>query len=248
VREILKTNAIVLRARNYSEADQLLTLYTEKAGKLSAIVKGVKKPKSKLRGGVQVFSHTNVELFLGRNLATVTQAETINTFASLREDLFRMGCGSYLAELLDNLTPEGERDTELFRLILSGFYLLSVEEPWLITTVMEIRLLQELGYQPRLDDCVNCGQTKLAGNLFSPELGGVICEQCLLNRPDIGIVKLSGETAVIYKQLMKMEFTKLNRLRISTTAKRELDEMLDLYITFCLGKKLKSKEFLDNLA
>lgn len=248
MREILKTNAVVLRARNYSEADQLLTLYTEKAGKLTAIVKGVKKPKSKLRGGVQVFSHTNVELFLGKTLATVTQAETINTFASLREDLLRMGCGAYLAELLDSLTPEAEKDTDLFRLVLTGFYLLSVEEPWLATKAMEIRLLRELGYQPLLECCANCGETKLAGNYFSPELGGIICQRCLLDKPGINILKISGETSVIYKQLMNMELTKLNRLRISANAKKELEEMLVLYITLCLGKKLKSKEFLDNLA
>jgi len=248
VPEILKTNAIVLRARSYSEADQLLTLYTEKAGKLTAIVKGVKKPKSKLRGGVQVFSHTNVDLFLGKNLATVTQAETINTFAPLREDLFRMGCGAYLAELLDSLIPEGESDTELFSLVLMGFYLLSVEEPWLATKVMEIRLLRELGYQPQMESCANCGQIKVAGYYFSSELGGLLCDQCFRDKPGMAIVKISGETCVILKQLMSMELTKINRLRISANAKKELAEILDLHIINCLGKKLKSKEFLDNLA
>lgn len=246
--ETLKTSAIVLRAHNYSEADQLLVLFTEKMGKLSAIVKGVKKPKSKLRGGVQVFSHTNMELFLGKNLATVTQAEPINTFAPLREDLFRMGCGAYLAELLDSLTPEGERDIDLYRLILSGFHLLSIEEPWLAVTAMKIRLLRQLGYQPQMEDCTDCGQGSLSEKFFSPELGGVICQHCLSKKTGPGIIKISGESCVIFKQLMNMELTKLNRLRISANAKRELDEILDLYITFCLGKKLKSKEFLDNLA
>jgi len=248
VREILKTNAIVLRARNYSEADQILTLYTEKAGKLPAIVKGVKKTKSKLRGGVQVFSHTRVDLFLGKNLATVTQAETINTFAPLREDLFRMGSAAYLAELFDSLIPEGESDSKLFSLVLMGFYLLSIEEPWLSTRVMEIRFLRELGYEPQLEICVNCGQTKSAGNYFSPELGGILCDHCLKDNLGLGAVKVSGETCIILRQLMTMELTKISRLRISPAAKRELTEILDLHITHCLGKRLKSKEFLDNLA
>lgn len=244
--EILKTNAIILRARNYSEADQLLTLYTEKRGKLTAIVKGVKKPKSKLRGGVQVFSHTNLDLYLGKNLATVTQAETINTFAPLREDLLRMGSSAYLAELLDSLILEGESDPRLFNLILMGFYLLSLEDPRLATKVMEIRLLRELGYEPQLESCVNCGQ-KAGGGSFSPELGGLLCDQCLKDKPSPDFVKISGETCVILRQFMNMELSKINRLRISPNAKKELDEILDLHITTCLGKKLKSKEFLDNI-
>ena len=126
-----------------------------------------------------------------------------------------------------NLTPEGERDTELFRLILSGFYLLSVEEPWLITTVMEIRLLQELGYQPRLDDCVNC----VKPNCKPFSLRGYI-EQCSEQTQISALLNSAVRPAVIYKQLMKMEFTKLNRLRNFHHCKRELDEMLDLYITF----------------
>ncbi|MGI6224614.1 MAG: DNA repair protein RecO [Peptococcales bacterium] len=245
--EILKTSAVVLRARNYNEADQLLTLYTEKAGKLAAIVKGVKKPKSKLRGGVQVFSHTNVVLYLGKNLATVTQAEPINTFAPLREDLSRMSSTAYLADLLENLIPEGESDEKLFKVILMGLYLLSLEEPWLATKVMELRLLRQLGYEPILGSCANCGRKEAGINYFSPELGGFLCGQCLSDKPGLSVVKASGETCVILRQLMTMELRKINRLRISTNAKKELDEILDLHIVFCLGKKLKSKEFLNAL-
>jgi len=248
LQEILKTNAIVLRARNYSEADQLLTLYTEKAGKLTAIVKGVKKPKSRLRGGVQVFSHTNLALYQGKNLATVTQAEVINTFASLREDLLRMSYASYLAEFVEAITLEGEPDPGLFALVLMGQHLLSVEEPWLVARVMEARLLMKLGYQPQLDSCVNCGKKSDMSYLLAPQLGGIICSACSKKSTNTNIVKISGETYVLLRQLMQMELSKVNRLRISVNAKKELEETLDLHIAYCLGKKLKSKEFLNNLA
>lgn len=244
--EILKTDTIILRTRNYNDADQLLTIFTQKAGKLTAIVKGVKKPKSKLRGGVQVFSHTNLSLYLGKSLATVTQAATINTFASLREDLLRMAYASYLTELLDSLTPENEADTRLFVLILKGLHLLSVEDPWLITKVMEARLLTATGYQPQLETCVNCGgKTELSG-LFVIEQGGIICTNC--NHKNINIMKISGETQVLLKQLVELELNKVHRLRISPRAKSELEEILDLYITYCLGKQLKSKQFIQHLA
>jgi DNA repair protein RecO (recombination protein O) len=248
LQEILKTKAIVLRARNYSEADQLLTLYTEKAGKLTAIVKGVKKPKSKLRGGVQVFSHTNIALFLGKSLATVTQAEPIDTFSPLREDLLRMSYAAYLAEFFDVITPEGEQDIRLFTLFLIGLHLLSLDDPWLVARVMEIRLLTELGYQLQLANCVNCGQKVSLGILFAPESGGVICPDCSGEKLGNGIIKISGETIVLLYQFMEMELSKINRLRISAKAKKEIEEILDLHITACLGKKLKSKDFLNSIS
>ncbi|MFZ5946060.1 MAG: DNA repair protein RecO [Bacillota bacterium] len=246
--EILKTQAIVLRSRNYSEADQLLTLFTEKSGKLNAIVKGVKKPASKLRGGVQVFSLTNIALYLGKNLATVTQAEVINSFFPLREDLLRMSCAAYISELVDALVPEEERDETLYNLLLVGLHILSLEEPWLAARVLEIRITSALGYQLQFDNCVCCGQNIKVNTFLSVAQGGQVCEQCLKTYHNPEVIKISGETSVLFRKLMEIETSMLNRLRISQTAKKEIEEILDIHITNCIGRKLKSKEFLNSLA
>jgi len=246
--DIIKTDTLVLRARNYRDADQLLSLYTLKKGRLTAIVKGVRKPKSKLRGGVQVFSHTHLCLYLGRSLATVTQTETINTFPALRTDLLRMSYAAYLAEFVESITPEGEADPGLFSLLLTGFHLLSWEDPWLIARLLEVRLLMESGYQPFLINCVQCGKEIKIGSLFVPSLGGVICTDCEKIKPAQDVYKISGETYVVLRQLMQMDLEMVSRLRISLPAKKELEEVLDTYITYLLGKRLKTKEFLNNLA
>ena len=247
--KLLKTEAIVLRAKNYNEADQILTLFTHKAGKIAAIVKGVKKPKSRLRGGVQVFSHTNLVLYLGANLATVTGAETINTFSLLREDLTRMSYAAYLAELIDSFTPPGEKDEEIFRLALMGLYLLSIEEPWLVARALETKILMQTGYQPQMESCVECGKdlTKIKGIYqFAPMLGGIICPYC--NNKDGTRIEIGGEALGMIKRLQDIELTKVNRLRISLQGKQEIEELLEQQITHSLGKKIKSKDFLDNLA
>lgn len=246
MQEIVKTQAIVLRARNYSEADQILTLFTAKLGKINAIVKGVKKPKSKLRGGIQVFSHTNVSLYIGKSLATVTQGEVINSFSPLREDLLRMGYAAYLAELIDSLVPEAEQDSGLFSLFLLGLHLLAVEEPWLVGKVMEVRLLSALGYQLQMDNCVECG-VAVGGSYLAVEKGGVICDSCIKDMQGEELIKISGETRVLLGQLMNMELMKINRLRFSPNAKKELGEILDRHIINCAGRKLKAKEFLHML-
>ncbi|MFZ7103725.1 MAG: DNA repair protein RecO [Peptococcaceae bacterium] len=243
LREIIKTQAVILRARNYSEADQLLTLFTEKLGKVTAIVKGVKKPKSKLRGGVQVFSHTNVNLYLGKSLATLTQAEVVNTFAPLREDLLRMSYAAYLSELMDALMPEAEQDSKLFSLFLLGLHLLAVEEPWLAAKVMEIRLMSALGYQLQLENCVHCG-AKVKSNYLAPGTGGLVCDSCIREEKLTDLMKISGETNVLMRQLLDMELTKVGRLKFSNNARTEMEGILDTHIINCVGRKLKSKEFL----
>lgn len=248
--KLLKTEAIVLRARNYNEADQILTLFTQKAGKISAIVKGVKKPKSRLRGGVQVFSHTNLDLYLGANLATVTGAETINTFSLLREDLTRMSYAAYISELIDSFTPPEERDEEIFRLALMGQYLLSIGEPWLVARALETKILVQTGYQPQLESCVQCGLglNIIKGSYrFAPLLGGLICPQCNDSKQR-DTMDVSGEAIGLLKRLQDIELSKINRLRISQQGKKEIEKLLDLQIINSLGKKIKSKVFLDNLA
>lgn len=246
MKDIVQTEAIVLRSRNYKEADQLITFYTRKYGKITAIAKGVKKPKSKLRGAVQVFSHSNLSLFFGRNLGTITQGESINTFLELRSDFTRMSYASYIAELIDSVIPESQNDEEIFRLLLEGQYLLSFADPLFTTHLIEARLLAHLGYQPQLDFCVECGEKIKNDFFFVPILGGAICSKCKKNSLHAAL-KISGEAKSVLMRLVDMDILKVTRIKISESASREIDKLLDTYITHILGKKLKSKQFLNNV-
>ena len=156
-----QTEAVVLRSRKYLEADCLLTLLTKEKGKLSAIAKGVRKSKSKLRGGVQVFTLNDMLLYRGRNLDTVTQSQCLETFAPLQEDLRSVAAASYWSELLDSLTPERERDIRLFQLAVAGLHLLCLSSNEIIVRGLEIKLLSYLGYRPHLDGCVAVSYTHL---------------------------------------------------------------------------------------
>lgn len=250
LRNIIQTEGLVLRTRNYKEADQLLTLYTNKVGKVNAIVKGVRKTKSKLRGGVQLFSHTNLSLYLGKGLATVTQAEPIDSFMHLKTDLGKITYASYLAELIDSFILEKEPDPHLFQIVLKTFNLLTDREPFIIMRWAEMNILSHLGYQPCLTNCVECGNEKLNCNniYFYPHLGGIACPQCQKNLLNYKRVKVSGETVVILQRLLELDLKILERLKTSALAEKEMENILEEYITYILGKQLKSKSFLNNIA
>jgi DNA repair protein RecO (recombination protein O) len=130
--KIYSVEALVLRARDYGEADKILTLYTKEQGKVSAIAKGARKPKSRLRGGVQLFSHSRIVLYRGPSLDTVTLAETVQAFAPLREDLTFLSYASYLVELLDCAVPEREPHEGIFHLAINCLELFPEKDPELV--------------------------------------------------------------------------------------------------------------------
>ena len=217
--KLLKTEAIVLRAKNYNEADQILTLFTHKAGKIAAIVKGVKKPKSRLRGGVQVFSHTN--LFYLVQFVACGRKQLIPSF--IEEDLTRMS-QRHSVELSD-LTLLRRKMKKSCQ--PNGLYLLSIEEPCQ-ARALETKILMQTGYQPQMESCVECGKdlTKIKGTYqFAPMLGGIICPYC--NNKDGTRIEIGGEALGMIKRLQDIELTKVNRLRISLQGKQEIEELLE---------------------
>ncbi|HEY6074740.1 MAG TPA: DNA repair protein RecO, partial [Anaerolineales bacterium] len=177
----LRLEAVVLRHSDWGEADRLLVLYTRQQGKARAIAKGARKVTSRKAGHLEPFTHVNLQLSKGRDLLIVTQADTIHAFPPIREDLALTGMAAYVIELLDRFIPDEEIAVpELFRLLIETLTRLSSgTDPWLAVRYYEMRLLDFLGFRPRLFECANCGKQILAQDqFFSFEAGGVICPEC----------------------------------------------------------------------
>ena len=115
----IRLEAVVLRHSDWGEADRLLVLYTRQQGKARAIAKGVRKVTSRKAGHLEPFTHVNLQLSKGRDLLIVTQADTIQAFPQIREDLTLTGMAAYVIELLDRFIPDEEIAVpELFRLLI----------------------------------------------------------------------------------------------------------------------------------
>ncbi len=115
--KIYKTTAIVLRQRRLGEADKIITLFTPNLGKIDAVAKGVRRTRSKVAGHVEPLTYTAFMLARGRELDIITQAQSIEAFSELREDLERTSRGLYAAELVDRFTPERQENFQVFRLL-----------------------------------------------------------------------------------------------------------------------------------
>ena len=113
---LFRAEGIVLRHLDWGEADRLLWLFTQDLGKLQAVAKGVRKPRSRKAGHLEPFTRVSLLLAHGREIPLITQVETIDAYLPLREDLLRATYASYIMELLDRFTYEEGENRGLYRL------------------------------------------------------------------------------------------------------------------------------------
>ncbi|MCL6580917.1 MAG: DNA repair protein RecO [Firmicutes bacterium] len=158
-----KAEGIVLRARDFGEADRVVTILDRDQGKLEAVAKGARRAQSRLRGPCQPFTRGSFLLWHGRTLDGISQAETLEPFTALREDLVRLAAASYMAELTDDLVRERDPAPEIHDLLLESFRWLEAgpatpAEVSLILRAFELRLLTFGGFAPVLEACAVCGR------------------------------------------------------------------------------------------
>src|SRR5512135_581562 len=141
-----RVEAIVLRHTNWGEADRLLWLFTREQGKLQAVAKGVRKPRSRKAGHLEPFTRVELLLAQGRDLPIVTQAEAKDAYLELRADLVRVGYAAYIIELLDRFTYEEGENIGLYRILCETLSRINKEkEVAFAVRYYEVRLLDLVG-------------------------------------------------------------------------------------------------------
>lgn len=244
---LYREEAVVLRTRDYAEADKLLTLYTRTRGKVQAIAKGVRKPKSRMRGGIQALSFSDFQLFEGRSLDTVTQCEVREAFMGLRQDLKKLAYATYLAELLEGMVPEREGNERVFLLFLTVLHLVEHgDREELAARLFEVRLMGLLGYRPETGACVHCGKAMYGrGAWFSARLGGVLCPQCRM--VDSWAVPVTAGTLAVMEQLLRMDVKMFSRLQVAPQLAEELGELMRSYIQCRMERHIRSLDFIEQI-
>ncbi len=236
-------SAVVIRQRELGEVDRILVLYTHERGKLSAVAKGIKRPRSKLAGSLQLFSQAEVHLAAGRSLDVVTQARAANSFYHLREDMARYTHACYVAELLDALTEEGLPDASSYELLVKTLSVLDGGgDPVTLTHAFELKVLGMLGYGPELTSCASCGAVvggKARG--FSVTQGGVLCKRCL---SEGGGAALSGAGLRALQELRDLDMAVLAGKRMSQATRDEVGRLMGAYVPFHVERELRSAVFL----
>ncbi len=239
-----RVEAIVLRHSDWGEADRLLWLFSRQLGKIQAVAKGARKPRSRKAGHLEPFTRVELLLAQGRDLPIVTQAEAKEAYQALREDLVRMGYASYVVELLDRFTYEEGENLALFKLLAETLARLNAEvQPAFAVRFYEVRLLDLVGFRPQLLNCVNCGrEIQAIDQFFSFEKGGVICPECGVNEP--GVRPVSMPALRILRHFQRSAYSEAQRARLSSAVDMELETLMGNYLSYLLERGLNSPAFL----
>uniref|UniRef100_A0A7V3PUW5 DNA repair protein RecO n=1 Tax=candidate division WOR-3 bacterium TaxID=2052148 RepID=A0A7V3PUW5_UNCW3 len=186
--EPITTEAVCLRSRNWRESSCVLTMFTREIGLVSVIAKGARRPKSRLGGAANLFSHTRVLLYPPRSgeLYLITEAEIINLFPGLLVNYEHLLAASRLAEFLMHTLPPRHPEERLFQLLLVYLNELSQPATPALTRVTTqtlilsfiLKALTFLGYRPELHRCSRCQQELVPPVIFDRQLGALVCSRC----------------------------------------------------------------------
>lgn len=241
--KLYKTEAIVLRTINLREADLLVVLFSREYGKLRVIAHGARKPTSRKRGFVQPFCYSRFLLHRGREMDSISQCEGVELFPDLLQSLRTLGYASYLADLVENLTAEGEANEKAFLLLLRALRLLARGDAEILARAFEVKLVSFLGYRPVLQHCVSCRRPPAGTEAaFSAAAGGVLCSTCAAQgaQPVFWCRRGTVETLKLF---LRWELAKLENFKVDARARRELKTILEGYIEYHLGYRGKAAEF-----
>ena len=239
-----RVEAVVLRHSDWGEADRLLWLFTRELGKVKAVAKGVRKMRSRKAGHLEPLTRVNLLLAHGREILLITQAETVEAFTPLRENLKLWEYACHIIELLDRFTYEEGENRALFRLLVDTLGRLATEpEPELVVHYYEVRLLDLVGYRPQLFHCANCSkEIQPEDQFFSAEHGGVLCPTC--GREVKGARPITLAALKYLRHFQRSSYAEAARARIPLNVMREIEGLMEYYLTYLLERGLNTMAFI----
>jgi DNA repair protein RecO (recombination protein O) len=210
---LYRDDGIVLRTQKLGEADRIVTVLTRRTGRVRAVGKGVRRTKSRFGARLEPFTHVDLQLYTGRSLDVITQAETVRPYGELLSaDYPRYTSGTAMLETAEKFTPvEKEPAIGEFLLLVGGLRALGemAHSPRLVLDAFLLRSLAVAGYAPAIEECAVCGTPDTAdrstgSRAFGVAAGGLTCRSC---RPP-GAATPSAQTVGLMGALLRGDWAR----------------------------------------
>ena len=240
----LRVEAVVLSHREMGEADRFVVLFTRERGKIRAIAKGVRKLHSRKAGHLQPFSRSHIMLARGRSLWIVTQAELIDAYLPIQQDLEKLAFAAYVIELIDRFTYEEGANLPLYRLIHHTLErIVAAEHSEMPVRYFDLRLLDLMGFRPELFRCVTCGkQIQAEDQYFSAVNGGAQCPRC--GRTASTSRAIPMHVLKYMRHFQRSNYREAMRAPFVPEIMDEMEKVLQYYYLFLLERRLNTPGFI----
>ena len=236
---LYRDQGVVLRTIRLGEADRIVTFVTQGHGKVRAVAKGVRKTKSRFGGRLEPPTHVSLLLYEGRDLDVITQAETLDHFGAIRDDLDRVARAVSMLEAVDQVAQEREPSPRLYQLLVGALRTLAARDAPLVVPAFFWKLLSLEGSHPLLHQCATCGAED-ALEAYDQSQGGVLCRACRRGSP------ISAEALAIVRRILGGGLASVLE-EAPSAATREVEHLATRALEQHLERRLRSLRVLDNV-
>lgn len=244
------SEAIILRTRAYGESDKIVTFLTADAGKLTGIAKGAKNSRRRFANCLDPFTCVRVHFRMrpGATMVFMDSCDLLDPPGTLT-DPTKFAYGSYLVELIDQLTAEAQPVGELFNLLAEGLReLRSGAATAAFLRVFELRLLHHTGYDPQLQRCGRCHrELGAAAPLFlDPAHGSIVCSDCRRNGESL--VGVTADTLLALEAIRTVSLSDARRCRFTPATATGAAQLMGRLLALHLPRPLRSTKLIAQLS
>jgi len=243
---LYRCEGIILKRIDVGEADRIVTILTPN-GKIQATARGVRKTASKLSGHLELLSHCQLQLAVGKQRDVLTQSIAIERFDTLQLELVRMAAGYYVAELTDMLLADEDAAAQTYTLCLETLRALcTVQTVDMVLHWYTMQLCDAVGYRPQLTECAVCGQTlDSTAQLWSFVQGGMLCADCA--RSDIQAMRVSLSVFKVLRIVQRETLATVVGYTVPADVHAMVYQILRRWVMRQSERAIRSAAFLDDV-
>ncbi|MBF0478798.1 MAG: DNA repair protein RecO [Candidatus Omnitrophica bacterium] len=242
---IISTDAIVLRTFDYRETSKIATFFTLEKGKVSGVMKGIRKDPRKFGSSVDRFSVNGIVYYeySHSTLHLISQCDLKQYFFKLREEYRKNVAANYILELVDSIMAPELPNQQIYELMVDYLNTLEVSSDIdKLVHAFQIKVLLYSGFRPHIDSCVKCGK-KIDGRVrFSMRLGGLVCPTCPTRETSFVVVSKGAIASMLYIESHK--WSECIKLKLHKEIQQELKFILNNFLVYHLEKRIKAGKYL----
>lgn len=240
--ETFKVDGVILNTVNFGNANRVVTIYTKERGKLEVNAYGCRKARSPISGAIQMFNHICAEISHGMQVDTIRDAEVLNFYPNLTEDIERLSYAAVFFEVVNKMTLPKICEVGIYNLLVNSLPAFNERNPQIAALIAITQFMEFTGFQLNFKSCVRCGKRIESNASMSLTEGGAICENCTG-----GIIKgfdYSEELRQTFETLLTFDWHAENKIVFSARQIHAAEKILLQYVQSVLGQELRALKFL----
>ena len=235
---IKEIEGIIISTVDYKESSKIINIFTKTEGIVGIVARGSKRLKSNISASSSVLTygifHINTR---SRGMGNLLEVDIINNFKNIKSNLLKINYACFLLELTSQVYRH-DNDNSIYKLLIDG--LNKINDGYdenVITSIIELKMLDYLGIRPVIDRCVSCGDSNII--TISSYKGGYLCKNCIGNEKILNI-----KTLKLIRMFYYIDISKISKIDVSNDVMREINLFIDDYYDRYSGLYLKSKALL----